>query len=288
MRLLEPPAGRTGVLPRAINERGWIVGSSWTCGESNRAVLIEVGKAPRHLDELPATGTAQLWRAVGINDNAEVALWGVKDGQERGFILRNETLTDIGDLGGGSTQPRAIGPRGQVVGESSNAAGAQRAFLWDGGNMRELELPSSNPEKTAKAGYATRALALNQEGSIVGYDYVLNQAGDPIEVAAVKWDAAGARVLRSGTDEELAADSINDSGVIVGGGVQTRDGFRYNVAVAWYGSQLVHLDERIQPSWPWTGGRAYAVNAVGQIVGWAFGPDDTHTFRAFLLDPLYP
>ena len=46
------------------------------------------------------------------------------------FLWQNGKMTDLGTLGGRSSNPRAINERGQVVGESFTASGTVHAFLW--------------------------------------------------------------------------------------------------------------------------------------------------------------
>src|SRR4051794_30777895 len=46
---------------------------------------------------------------------------------------------DLGTLGGTSSSAGAMNSSGQVVGQSSTAAGYNHAFLWQNGTMTDLE-----------------------------------------------------------------------------------------------------------------------------------------------------
>jgi probable HAF family extracellular repeat protein len=56
-----------------------------------------------------------------------------------GLLWQNDTVTDLGNLGGTSTFPLDINNRGQVVGLSSLPDDATfHAFLWQDGVMTDL------------------------------------------------------------------------------------------------------------------------------------------------------
>ncbi|MGB7342962.1 MAG: hypothetical protein WBD20_02005 [Pirellulaceae bacterium] len=63
-------------------------------------------------------------------------------------------LTDLGTLGGDSSEARGINDKGAVVGFSENVSGIKRAFYWHDGNMTEIE--------------ADEALDVNNDGEVVG------------------------------------------------------------------------------------------------------------------------
>ena len=48
------------------------------------------------------------------------------------------TVTDLGTLGGNYSAAKGINSSGQVVGNSLNASGFYRAFLYSGGSMTDL------------------------------------------------------------------------------------------------------------------------------------------------------
>jgi len=76
--------------------------------------------------------------------------------------LRAQALvTELGDLGGGEGQARAVNDAGQVVGWSRTASGELRAFLWEEGVMSDLGIPDSVGRD------------INQSGDVVGYYPIL-------------------------------------------------------------------------------------------------------------------
>jgi probable HAF family extracellular repeat protein len=54
------------------------------------------------------------------------------------FEWSNGTMTDLGTLGGNSSQGVAINGSGQVVGTSQTSTGAEDGFLWSNGTMTDL------------------------------------------------------------------------------------------------------------------------------------------------------
>jgi probable HAF family extracellular repeat protein len=71
-------------------------------------------------------------------------------------------MTDLGTLPGGTISVAlGINDRGQVVGESTDASGNFRAFLYEHGVMTDLGmLPGGN---------SSVATAINNRGEIAGY-----------------------------------------------------------------------------------------------------------------------
>lgn len=114
------------------------------------------------------------------------------------------TLTDLGTLGGGSTQAYALNDAGQVVGYSTGSVGT-RAFLWHAGTMTDLG--------TLPDGWGSYAVSVNALGDAVGTANLKNGFG-----RAVLW--------RNGTIVNLTPElpiyedvsnavAINDSGQIL-------------------------------------------------------------------------
>ena len=69
-------------------------------------------------------------------------------------------ITDLGGLGGGSSQAVAINNRGQVAGDSYVKAGAWHAFVWQNGKMTDLG---------TLGGDRSYAEAINDAGQVVGW-----------------------------------------------------------------------------------------------------------------------
>jgi probable HAF family extracellular repeat protein len=81
------------------------------------------------------------------------------------FLYRNGVRTDLGTLGGASSEARGINEQGEVVGTAQNAAGQPRAFLWRNGEMTDL-----NTLIPAGTGWILESAAgISDGGQIVGY-----------------------------------------------------------------------------------------------------------------------
>ena len=98
------------------------------------------------------------------------------------FLYANGTMTDLGTLGGPSSEARGLNDLGDVVGSAQNTASQSRAFLWRGGQMTDLNslIPSGS-------GWVLESAAsISSAGQIVGYgtlngkrrSFVLTPAAD--------------------------------------------------------------------------------------------------------------
>jgi len=68
---------------------------------------------------------------------------------------------DLGTVGGTSSEAVAINEAGQIVGDSTTAAGETHAFSWTAaGGMVDLGTPG---------GASSHAVAVNEDGQVVGY-----------------------------------------------------------------------------------------------------------------------
>ena len=139
----------------AVSNSGWVVGDSQTNRQTFRGAFLWQESAIRAVDYDPAgPGDSH---AYGINDIHEV----VGDERARAFLTRDGFSQDLGVLPGHATSSaRAVNNKGEVVGLSTDAAGASRAFLWDLGRMRDLG--------TMPGDGSSEALAINVTSDIVG------------------------------------------------------------------------------------------------------------------------
>ena len=85
-------------------------------------------------------------------------------GATHAFLYTNGTITDLGTLGGASSEALEVNMRGEVVGVSDVAGGGKRAFLWRNGTMHDLNtvLPSGSGWVLQKA------TGISDAGQIVG------------------------------------------------------------------------------------------------------------------------
>jgi probable HAF family extracellular repeat protein len=166
--------------------------------------------------------------ATAINASGMVAGWSYTGQNENGprhAFLYNGTMTDLGTLGGASSQAFGINNAGQVVGQSNTADSLGHAFMYSGGIMSRIDGPG--------AGVESLAFGVNNLGQAVGYI----QPG--IELAAL---------FSGGTATDLNSLIPSNSG--------------------------------------WTLKEAWAINDLGQIVGWGGNPSLGGGNRAFLLTPV--
>lgn len=148
----------------AIDEHGWVAGNTTTAQGDQRAFVwrngtmtglgtlggttSEVATNPARPDHQAMSDAGHI---VGTSTTA--------DGAEHGFVWQDGTMTDLGTLGGDSTQPTAVNDRGEVVGHSLNGDHEQRPFYWYAGTMTDLG---------TLGGGIGHAYGLNEHGVIVG------------------------------------------------------------------------------------------------------------------------
>jgi len=166
-----------------VNERGQVVGSSWSntigygqCGGGQHAFLWQDGRM-RDLGTLkrnpPTSG------AVAINDRGWVIGNSPATCSGDPFLWRNGKMTDLGALPGGhGAGAVAINERGQVIGNSSTS-GVQHAFVWQNGTMTDLGLLAPHSSWSS-------ATALNEHDQIVGNSTTARGKG-----RAVLWTLRG-------------------------------------------------------------------------------------------------
>ena len=136
----------------AINEVGQVAGRSTTATGEMRAVLWTNGTM---LDLGPIsadfTGPEFGRRVIHLNGQGQVT-WET-------VVWSNGGLTQLGSLGGGATEVRAINDRGEVAGWSTVPSGQAHAFLWREGVMYDLG---------DGFGLGSEARAINAAGQVVG------------------------------------------------------------------------------------------------------------------------
>lgn len=210
--------GDDGLRIDAFNNRTVAIGNSSNFDDADRLTVWQRQGfdtwTPREVPNAPQT---RFVRATDLSNGFDaVGTYSDAGEPNRAFLLEDllsssPRLIDLGTLGGGDAQANAINERGQIVGTSSNATGAQRAFVWttaDGmTQLGDLGISSS----------FAAAYALNDNGIIVG------QYGP----RATIWDADGSAfdlndLLATPIQGSLVqAEAINDEGLII---ARTRGG----------------------------------------------------------------
>jgi len=126
------------------------------------------------------------------------------------FLLVGGRAVPIGSLGGKVTTARDMNNRDEVVGDGDTGDGDHHAFLFAGGQLRDLG--------TLPGGRQSIAYAINERGDIVGLSDGRDGSTRAVIVAAgIMRDLNGLIPADSGWVLTEARD-INDSGRIVGTG----------------------------------------------------------------------
>lgn len=209
----------------AINNSGQIVGYSKTAGGDYRTFVWESG-VMYNLDALlPAnSGWVTQFYGIDINDNRQIAGTGLFNGVQRAFLISDNdgifangglTITNLGTLGGGSSQGYGINSSGQVVGWSSTKDFLGHAFRYSGGVMTDLKTLVGNPTQSP----FSSANAINDAGQIVGHS---GAAGTGVYHAFLwqngKMSDLNKQLPRGSAWVLDTASDINGTGRIVGNG----------------------------------------------------------------------
>jgi len=166
-----------------------------------------------------------------------------------------QTLTDLGDLGGGFSEAYGINDSGQVVGVSVTSSDDEDAFLYSGGTMTNLGTLSTNPSYNYSG-----ATGINNSGQVVGYSETSTGAENAFLYSSGTMTNLGS--LSTFYDYSVA-NGINNSGQVVGAS-QTSSG-AYN-AFLYSGGTMSNLGTlSTNPSYNYS--YASSINNSGQVVG---------------------
>ncbi|MBT8401662.1 MAG: tandem-95 repeat protein, partial [Rhodothermia bacterium] len=162
-------------------------------------------------------------------------------------------IDETGTIGGAASRGFAINDEGQVVGTSILPSGQVKAFLWEGGNIRDLEPDLSR---------GSQAYGVNESGIVVG---AVEENGG---IAAARWDVGAEKsesTLLEGMDGQLSvALDVNESGDVVGTALSGDNQFH---PVIWQGSALTVISADGVDV-----GQAEAISSDGEIVGSVLTP----------------
>jgi probable HAF family extracellular repeat protein len=214
------------------------------------------------------------------------------------------SITDLGTLGGTTSQARAINDSGQVVGYASLPGdSASDAFLWSNGKMTDLG---------SLDGEGSAALAINNSGQVVGFTAEpegaiqaflysngtmtdlgppggyyseaegINNSGQIVGVFASPVDLNDHAFLYSGgqmiqlTKGPGSASAINDSGQVVG-----NDGFDGETGFLYSGGTMTNLPTLTGPN---GANEPHAINDSGQIAGSSYPSTGVGRHAALFFD----
>jgi probable HAF family extracellular repeat protein len=177
-------------------------------------------------------------------------------------------ITDLGSLGGGSSNSQSINELGQVVGESSLPDGSYHAFIYTGGKMRDLGIGAST------------ASCINNLGEVVG-DY----NGQAFIYRSGKMHLLG--TLGGSQFVKFSyATCINNSGEVTGGSTIPSPAFYEHVTVHAFlygGGKMRDLGTLGNAAYSINHhSAASSINDRGQVVGESDIPPGSFFNHAFL------
>jgi probable HAF family extracellular repeat protein len=172
------------------------------------------------------------------------------------------SLTDLGTLGGASSQALGINGLGEIVGWSQTSSGVQHGFIWKAGKMTDVG---------TLGGPTSTATGINDNDLIVGYSDNTNAS-----THGFVYSAGTMTDLGTLGGSQCFAYGINNSNQITGWSDLVGDAQHH--AFIYKGGTMVDLN----PSWP-TSFEGLAINASGQVVGLIYRTTDNQDNRDALL-----
>ncbi len=187
---------------QAINNKGQVVGYSWTPDNVSHAFLYSNGS----MQDLGSNSIT----AYGINDSGQIVGQLNTNVPQHAFLYSNGVMQDLGTISGPNSIATGINNIGQIVGwtDIDNSQNTHAA-LWQDGSILDL----------GSLGGHSYAMAINNNAEIVGNaltdrgtkaflysDGVMEDLNNLID-PALNWSLT-------------SAQSINDTGQIVGYGVE--------------------------------------------------------------------
>lgn len=218
-----------------VNDRGQVVGArAFYDSEGTRhreAVAWDDGEIvtpPPEADLIPG---GLLDPSGGINDRGQVAVDMRVDGHQRAALWEiGGEVTELGTLGGDTSEVEAINNRGQVLGTSTTADGNLHAFLWDRGEMIDLGTPDGYPYSLG--------VDLNEWGQVVGYG-----ATPDGQIRVFLWDRGEMTPITDGV--YTTRTYLNDWGQVVGQNYSPEEGLGVYL---WQNGRIADIGELVPPS----------------------------------------
>jgi probable HAF family extracellular repeat protein len=206
------------------NRFGWIFRSK-PPRQASRALLVlrsfglmfaticiasaAMGETHYRVTRLPTSPDANSV-ALGLNDKGEIAGYTFQGDDYRAFLYSHgdNSVTDIGSLGGKINAACAINVAGLVTGYSEDENGNLLAFIFS----RQKPIASLG---TLEGGSSSEAFGINNRGEVVGDSQSGNQNHRPVLFTGNSVQDLGLGGS-SGPDAFETAYAINDSGQIAG------------------------------------------------------------------------
>jgi probable HAF family extracellular repeat protein len=196
----------------AINEAGQVIGTAQVCTDTTVCIGhptrvhaffwqdwsgtgVDVGTLGG-VNTTPAQGFQVDWSLetslAALNQAGQAVGWSLTPaGKQHAVLWSNDTLLDLGTLGGDTSIAYAIDETGAVFGTSTTADGQTHVFLWAMGSMTDLgALPTESVGVTA----------INRVGEVIGR----------MNVGSYFWKAGETTVLPMG------GRALNDFGEVAG------------------------------------------------------------------------
>jgi probable HAF family extracellular repeat protein len=205
--------------------------------------------------------------AAAMNETGQVVGSSVTAaGTTHAFSWRAGRMTDLGTLPGGTYSAAvAVNERGVVAGNATDAAGVMRAVIWRHGRITDLG--------TLADGATSRAVALDDRNRVLGE----SEAADG-HTHRFRWQNGVMSDLGPVADYTETV-GMNNRGDVIGTFHATPWGFPCDCHAgrwrdgAWTDLGTLGNDEA------WMGSYPYDINERGEIVGWAWTPQEQHAFR---------
>jgi probable HAF family extracellular repeat protein len=149
----------------AVNDSAVIVGFSDTASSPGQQATLWNGTVAMNLGTLGGDSSAAfaINRAGLIVGYSDVS----GDGALHAALWKGTAMTDLGTLGGRMSAAFGINTAGQIVGTSLTSTGSQRAVLWNGGQI--LDLNSLTNSGLPARVVLTVAVGINDSGQIAAY-----------------------------------------------------------------------------------------------------------------------
>lgn len=211
--------------------------------------------------------------AYGLSDEGHVVGQATSsvDGRHRGYLWRNEVMTEIGTFGGPTSAAVAVNNRGIAVGQADLADGRVHAFVYRQGKLRDLG---------TLGGANSWAGEINDRGRIVGTAELADGSS-----RAFVYDDRQMAALPTPEGASARAWSINRRGEVIGAYTlagQTHAFLFDGVAVHRLNDLLATADQAA-----WTIESATGINDKGWILADGRKAGDLHS-TVLLLKPVKP